>query len=136
MAGRLGIILAVVLLGVAIAAPVAEASPRSELVGTWRGTLHQLGHEAGTVTFRISRPGSSSLQGRVRYSGLGGCSGRWAFLYSPGTTFVFSERITSGASATCKGLGRVTLRVLDRDTLAYRWTDGALTSRAIASRVR
>lgn len=119
-----------------VLAPAAPASLADEVLGTWAGVLHQNGQEQGSVSFTIRRPGSSSLQGSVRYTGLGGCSGKWVFLGRVGDALRFRERIMRGATATCRGIGTVTLHVRSRRELAYRWTDGVIVSRAVVARVR
>lgn len=132
-------LIAVVVACAAVLAPGASAEPAGPaagVVGTWAGVLHQDGREQGQVRFIVRRSGTSSPQGTVWYTGLGGCSGKWVFLGRAGDAAWFRERITRGADATCKGLGTVTLHVTNRRELAYRWTDGVIVSRAVVTRVR
>ncbi len=100
--------------------------------GHYRGRLTQRGLKPFRVDVRI-RSLRSPARNPVRYSGLG-CAGTWRYLGKDGAVLRFRERISSGRSRKCKGVGTVTLRPLGPDRLGYRFRGGGVTSRGTLSR--
>ena len=89
-----------------------------DLRGRWSGVLRQRGMRPfwiwAKIAARAGRAGNT-----VRYGGLD-CRGRWTALPRRGGAYRFTETITAGASATCKGRGTVTLRpTADPNALRY-----------------
>ncbi len=118
--------------------PATESSPGTsarafEIRGHFRGRLTQRGLKPFRVDVRI-RSLRSPARNPVRYSGLG-CTGTWRYLGKDGDTFRFRERISSGRSRKCKGVGTVTLHPTGPNRLAYRFRGGGVTSSGTLSRV-
>ncbi len=100
------------------------------ILGTWHGTLHQSGAKPFAVTATIRAGGGRNT---VHYSGLD-CRGTWRFLSHRGATYRYRETITAGRSASCKGTGTVTLKVLGGVRLAYTFRGGGIVARGTLSR--
>ena len=98
------------------------------IIGTWHGTLHQTGFKPFTVTAAIR-----GTHGTVHYSGLD-CRGTWRLLSHRGSTYRYRETIKAGRSASCKGTGTVTLKVVGGVRLAYTFRGGGILSRGTLTR--
>jgi hypothetical protein len=104
-----------------------------DIVGHWKGTLHQLGLGSFEVDAQI-RSLKSSSENTVSYTVID-CSGTWDYRGRRGNAFEFEENIDSGVGGSCKGSGTVTLTPAGKDTLDYSFSGGGVESRGTVSRV-
>jgi hypothetical protein len=111
------------------------AAGGASIVGTWTGVLMQSGMPNFRVTATIRSLRVGEDDNTVRYSGLD-CRGTWMFRGRSGSTYRFLETITAGRSATCKGTGIVSLRVVVGGKLAYVFRGGGVESHGTLTRIR
>jgi hypothetical protein len=102
-----------------------------DIAGSWQGELQQKGMRPFVVTATIHAP-RSRAHNTVHYTGID-CGGRWTYLGREDAAYRFREVITRGKSATCKGVGTVTLTPAE-DRLRYEFRGGGIVSRGVLSR--
>jgi hypothetical protein len=103
-----------------------------EIVGSWRGVLHQKGLQPFTVSADI-RDLTNPSANTVHYSGID-CGGNWTLAGQTGGTYRFKEVINRGAGGTCKGVGIVLLVPMGADRLGYQFSGGGVTSTGTLNR--
>jgi hypothetical protein len=101
------------------------------VLGRWHGELHQSNYPPFQVTVSIGSL-SASAANHVYYSRID-CSGHWTYLGVSGAKVRFREVIDHGKSATCTGVGEITL-VRQGAQLRYQFTAPGEVSRAVLSR--
>jgi hypothetical protein len=101
------------------------------VIGRWHGELHQRARPPFQITVAVASL-SASAANSVHYSGID-CGGHWTYLGTSGATVRFREVIDSGSSASCKGVGEVTLS-REGARLSYRFSGGGVISRGRLSR--
>jgi hypothetical protein len=100
-----------------------------EIVGTWNGTLHQLGLGSFEVEAEIrTLEPEAADENTVSYTVID-CSGTWEYRGIEGNSFRFREVIDAGEGDECEGEGTVTLTPAGPDELSYSFSGGGVESR-------
>jgi len=102
------------------------------LISSWHGRLTQKKLQPFDVNATI-RSLSSGTRNTVHYSGIN-CSGNWTYLGRTNGAFRFREVIDRGTSATCKGVGTVSLTPRGANQLRYEFRGGGVVSTGVLSR--
>jgi hypothetical protein len=117
--------------------PQAPSPPQGlpqDVVGRWRGTLHQKGIKPFPIAVSIVSATDPS-RNVVHYGGEIDCSGTWRYVDASGPLVRFRETIDHGSGGKCKGSGNVEVSVTGAapQKLRYSFSGGGIKSAGVLS---
>jgi hypothetical protein len=111
---------------------VAQPEDQTNLAGTWEGRAYQRGNTYPvSVTFERQR--GTDVAAHVYYSDQR-CRADWKLHSSEPRHWQGEESVTTDPFRRCPDHGRVTVEVIDEETMNWQWTRGSDTVRATLER--
>ncbi len=113
-----------------------EADNGGELSGKWEGRAWQVGNKSWPMTVVFEKPQGPLLVAHVQYPDQR-CSADWRLRSSEARHWQGEESVQSDPFRRCADHGRVTIELIDDETINWRWTgSGANASATLERNVR
>jgi hypothetical protein len=110
-----------------------EPETSANIVGAWRGRAWQAGNKSWDLTVTFERPVGASVAAHVQYPDQR-CSADWKLRSTESRHWEGEETVRTNPFGRCVDHGRVTLQLIDDDTLNWRWTGAGDSASATLER--
>jgi len=109
------------------------ATGGGELSGTWQGRAWQVGNKSWPLTVTFEKPQGDSVVAHAQYPDQR-CSADWKLRSSEARHWQGEELVQTDPFRRCADHGRVTLELIDEETINWRRTGSGITASATLER--
>jgi hypothetical protein len=116
-------------------APTTGDEDTTNFAGTWDGRAWQVGNKSWPLSVTFERPHGPEVVAHVYYADQR-CRGDWKLRSGEPRHWQGDESITTDPFRRCPDHGRVSVEIIDEETLNWRWTRGSDTATATLERTQ
>jgi hypothetical protein len=106
-----------------------------ELSGSWTGRAWQAGKSSWPLAVTFDKPHNGEVVAHVQYSDQR-CSGEWRLRSGSPKLWQGDEKITIDTLRRCADHGKITIEVLEEDSLKWKWAGSGGSASATLERTQ